>query len=363
MAALNELYEAVVVARNPVLSGPATFTELDRIVPLKSIAWSKELNRDGFGSVSIAPQDLPTSVGDAVRDPANNPIELWVYRNGIKVFAGPIIGYQIQGEEHTMTLVSRSILYYLRWMLPTQDYDWSTGEDPLVIAKTLIDDWQALTYGHFDIDTSTMGTSATSRELVIRKSDLQTVSRIITDLQLEDTGFDFYIDPITRDFITGTPIIGSDISNTFIIDNRNLRATNIFIDMTAGDFGTYLIMSGTDPDLTAPLIAERTSGENAFGRVGLGINFDGVLSQATLDRYADAAIQTFSLPRLQLGSQGSSTHIIVVEDIGPMDVTPGDTVAFQYDAGFGAFDELRDVLAVYVSAQEDGAEDVSLGLL
>ncbi len=173
-------YEIVSVRRTPQSGTVPTYTELG---PLRA----STLTVKDFKSLTPSECTLDVAMGSidadtktALRDLAAQPLEVWVYRDGTRIFAGPITGGDIAAD--TITLNCRGRLLYLGFMLVWADKAFS-GADLFTMAKTLIDDWQALTYGNFGRLTASMGTLGTTRALDIPgASEFPTVSASIAPM-------------------------------------------------------------------------------------------------------------------------------------------------------------------------------------
>lgn len=371
---IDVFYEAVLVDRVMQAAASPTFSVVDRILALESVVWSKDLNNEGFASVSTRPENVSSDVASRLLTPDEKPMELWIYRTDLqtnttqKVFAGPIIGLQIQGRNRTVTFHARGILYYLRYWYILQDYSF-TNTDQFTIAKTIIDDFQALSYGNYGIDTSGIGTSGVTRTQDYKRTELRNIGKILADLSADDSGFDFAIDPTTRALSFYYPQRGTDKSSTIVVDARNLMSFMAFLDLTAGDFASIAIGAATGFNLTTPLWSqkENTTRRSQFGAAIIASNFEGVENQATLDRYVQSLIDVHSNFRLVFGGAGGTTtgegsHLMPIEGFTPFDVDPGDTIAVTVDLGYGEYNLLRDVTQVVVRHEADGGERMTVAV-
>lgn len=364
-------YEAVLVDRTPTQLGPPTFTEVDRIQMLDKVSWSKELNNDGFGSVSTRPNRLSSDLATRLRSPEQNPMELWIYREGVKVYAGPLIGIQVQGAESTITFHSRGLLYYLRYMFLTQDYS-ATATDKFTVAKDLVDHWQNLDWGDFGIDTSGIGTSGDTIDADYKRTEIVNIARELARLSNPGgtNGFDFEIDPATRDLIFYDPQKGTDKSATHILDSRNMRQYSAFMDLTAGDFATTVVGAATGFELDGALWSQATDTvrRDQFGLVGLGASWNNLQIQSTLDDFVQTLVDIHSDFRLSFGGAGGAesgggTTVIPMVGFEPEDVEPGDTISVNVDFGFGEYALQRDVSRVVTSQTADGNEEMNVTVL
>jgi len=370
MAAVQ--YECVIVSRAMNISSAPTFTELDRIIELENLFWSKELNNDGMASVSTRPERLSDLIKTRLLSPDTLPMELWIYRAGVKVYAGPVIGYQIQGVNNTITFQSRGLPYYMRWMFLTTDMT-NASIDKFTAVKNLVDHWQNQNYGNFGIVTSGIGTSGDTVAIDYKRTEIVNIQEAISKLSNPElaNGFDFHVDPITRALTLYNPQRGTDKSTTVVIDERIMEGgISVFFDLTAGDFATTVVGSATGFLLDGALWTQK---ENAtrraqFGYAGLGAKWNDIEIQSTLDGYAQALADLHSNFSVSLSGtsgegEGGSAAIFPVTGITPIDIDPGDTVTFAPDLGFGQISIERDITNVNVSVSPEGEESIGLVLV
>ena len=362
---LSPHYEAVLASRTPNQSASPTLDIVDRIIELDHIGWSRELNGEGQASVSTRPERVSNDLKPYLQDPDNNPSELWIFREGTQVYAGPVVGIQIQGGHNTITLHSRGLLYYLRGWFVTTDLEY-VDTDQFTIGKNLVDHWQALDYGNFGIDTSAIGTSGVLRTRRYWRDELPNIGAELAELSQVDNGFDYVVEPDTRDLVFYNPQKGSDKSGIVIVDNRVLMTTSLFIDLTAGDFASEVLATGTGfLEKVVYTTKSNTTLRQNWGRWAVGANFDGVGEQtATLDDYAQELVDIISKHRFAVGEgEGGGQGFVPVEGLEPVvDIDTGDTITWAYDVGYDLVTLQRDVLTVQVSVGQEGEEQVSLML-
>lgn len=363
-------YDALLVDRIPQSGSAPLLVPVDRFPALGNVSWSKQLNDEGSASISTRPERISDEVKQRLLDPENRPMELWVYREGDLVFAGPVIGMQYQGRFHTLTLHSRGLLYYLRFIMPRLTYDFSTtGEDPFVIIKTILDFWQSQTYGNFGIDTSAIGTSSITRKVKYRRTDLFPLNEIVKDLSQADVdGFDYRVDPLTRQLTLHENGLGADKSTQVTVDARNLRSYSLFFDLTAGDFATEVFGAGQAQSEVFFASAQNSTRIINFGRLGLGVTVPDVEDQAELQDYVNSLRDVHSNIAVSFGGggggdEGEGTRMIPMTGMTPKDVDPGDTISVLVDLGFGEFEMARQVAGVFANVDLDGKENMNLTIV
>ncbi len=367
-------YEAVLVDRTPHPDGGSApnLIEIDRLTVLDRVTWAKELNGDGFASVSTRPERLEADLKERLLIPDERPMELWIFRDGDHVYSGPLIGIQIQGQNKTITFHSRGLAYYTRYMFLTADFE-RTDVDNFTVVRELIATWQDQSYGHFGIFDE-VGTPLSGNVIDVdyKRVELINIAQAIADLSLPaNDGFDFEFRPGDRRLYLYSPQRGADKTDSLVIDSRNLIQYAIFMDLTAGDFATTVVAAATGFDLIdGPFWSQKTNStrRSQFGYVGLGANWSGITSQATLDDLVQAMIDTHSNFPLSFGGsggekEGGTTKIKPTEGFGPMDVDPGDTISIDADLGYGEFALERDVQVVITSQDAGGDETMSVNLI
>ncbi len=358
-------YQIMLVERNPNESTGPILTAFDEIVQHEKLTWGESLDGLGFISFALQPDQQSTLVRSRLRDISFQGLEVWLYRDNVIVQAGPLIGLQPQGSTHNA--IVRSLTYYLRYMFITTDLS-HTAVDQYTIGKGLVDHWQALDYGDFGIDTSGIGTSGVVRTIDYKADEAPNVFRKLENLADADNGFEFFVDPTTRD-LTFTARKGSDKSATVIVDERNITSPNAFYSVAAGDFATHAIAIGADVDSTTPVIGVTSGGTPMFnwGRVGHVIAVDGVSTQSVIDEYAlnlfNAMNHVDFMPSpTGAGGSGVGTagSLIPSIDLDPTTVEAGDTITWSYDYGYGIISLARDIWSKTVNIDSSGTETIGL---
>lgn len=364
-------YEVVLVRRTQQQATSPTFLILDRIIEFENVSWSKELNNDGFGIVSTRPERLQPDIRAHMMFPDETPMEMWIYREGTLVYAGPLIGIQIQGENHTITLQSRGLLYYLRWMFLTSDMV-NASIDKFTAVKNLVDHWQGQDYGNFGIDTSGIGSSGDTIAIDYKRTEIVNIAEAISNLSnpAGANGFDFQVDPVTRDLILYDPQRGTDKSTSVVIDERNMPAGGVYFDLSAGDYATTVVGAGTGFQNDGALWtqATNTTRRAQFGYAGLGAKWSDIENQTLLNSYSQALVDLHSNFAVGMSGEGGSreggaANVFPVAGVSPPDIDPGDTIMWSPNFGFGQYQLTRDLSNINVSVNENGEESMTLQLV
>ncbi len=353
-------YEVVAYTRTPNSSTPPTLTEIGRIITLGGessgasggLSWSRELCSDGFMTVATSPENLVGGLATALKDLKANPIELYMYRDGVLRQRGPLISWQIEGN--TLVLQARGLLYYLRYMVLTVDK--AFDQDQAFIVRDLIDHHQDKSYGDFGLDTTPITSHGVTRERSYKRSDLINIQKEIRDMSEADNGFDIDVDPVDGDVILTNPQMGTDKSATVFLDARGMTDPNYAYSLAAGRFATASSASGTAEGnhikwASVIEISER----NAFGLAFVTTHVLGVTSTTEVQSYAAQASALAKKPYFV-----PSRNYFPVVGATIDDFDQGDTVSFVFDPGFGEFTIAQDIKSINVSVSPDGNEKLNV---
>ncbi len=324
-------FDPVLVARLPQSAASPTLTVVDRLV-VDRLSYTEELNRPGTATLSCPIRSISSAVKQRLADLVANPCEVWIYTDTVLHWAGEVQALSVDGQSVQLNCVG--LLGYTYRMGVTSDLTYS-GVDQFTIAKGLVDHWQALSYGNYGIDTSTVGTSGVTRDRVYLRDELHNIGQRLAELGAVDSGFDTRVDPITRKLVLAYPVSGTDLSASVFFDERNIDSASIAVSVAPDDVVSDISATGTSTTTgavnTTLYSAQNTAAvRSAFGRSWASKNFDGVSVQATLDGHANAYLAARSTQLLQPG-------VTVIPRIGAdiRGFRAGDTVTYSYDAGLG----------------------------
>ncbi len=353
-------YEVVAYTRVPNQSAAPTLAEIGRVLTLGGessgasggLSWSRELCSDGFLTVATSPEIVVGGLATALQDLKANPIELYLYRDGVLRQRGPLISWQIEGN--TLVLQARGLLYYLRYMILLEDKDFN--KDQALIAKDLIDQFQAKDYGNYGLVTSGITSHSVTRERVYKKTELINIAKEIRDLSEADNGFDIDVNVTTGAVILTNPQMGTDKSATVFLDARGMVDPNYAYSLAASRFGTAAAGTGTSEE-NASLWAEKidTATRNAFGLAYVTTHVLGATTAAEIQSYVN-----------QANDLGKAPYFVPSRNYFPVigatvdDFDQGDTVSFVFDPGFGEFTIQQDVKSTNVSVSPDGNEKLNV---
>ena len=352
---LGPVYDLVVVARVPQVNGPPALIEVD------PIEW-KDLK---YGNTLSASQDLEascliSSVTEAIlqrlRQLSELATELWLYRNGRVVFAGPLVGWRSSGE--SLTLSAQGLLAYLNLMVVTADLRFDQV-DQFAVVKTLVDQWQALDYGNFGIDTANVGASGVLRDGTYLKSELHNVGQRVAELGQRINGFDAEVDPVTRGLKLWYPVKGVDRSSgedAIVVDARNITSGDTLCSVAAGDLASEAFGTGSSAGGDSTLFSTQSNTElrARYGRTAITGTWSDVSEQTTLDAHTkgmlDARAETLIVP---------GPDVRVTPDADLDDYSVGDTIAYDLASQLGISGAFR-IRKQNVSVSSTGQESVTL---
>lgn len=344
-------YDIVAVGRTPQQTVTPLLAELGPLYADFSI--TEEVDGPGEADFSVDVETLGSDVKDRLRDLRAKPMEIWVYRNGTMIYAGPVIGGQISGTKVTMT--TKGLLYYLRYMLVTTDKTWTTT-DQFTIAKTVIDDWQGLDYGHYGLVATAIGTSGVTRTLDLPgATEPLVVADVIRDLGMADNGFDAEVVPSTRAVVLTNPSKGTDLSTSVFLE-RGIQSPDIRFSVAPGIVASdvYLTATGEGSDpLTATKFLAAT--RSTFGRSGFATSADSVNTQALADDLAQAVLDARGEALFQPGA-----NLLPVAGAGYDDFGVGDTVTYSFDAGLGRQTGTYRIAKRTLEVGDDGTETMGV---
>lgn len=348
------LYEVAVVGRVPAQAGSPTFLQVDPI-DWSKLTWSSTLSRPQSLSVTCKTATITEPVAQRLRTPDRLPTELWVSRNGRQVFAGPLLGGARNGDE--LTLECGGLLTYLQWMIVVADMRFDQI-DQFGIAAALIDQWQTLDFGHYGIDTSTVGVSGVLRDRSYVRDEIHQVGRRVEELGAVRDGFDAEIDPTTRKLQLWYPGKGVDRStgdDAIVFDGRNIDDQSAMFSIAPGDLASDAFGTGTKSGAETALWSEQANLDlrAAFGRSAVTGTF-GVEEQTTLDDYVGGLLDARDQP---LRAPGRKVRVPVDADLDAYDV--GDIVTYEVDDLLGIGGAWR-IRSRTVTVENTGAESVDL---
>lgn len=348
-------YTVSLVARTPTVTagGWPTLAEVDRI-RWAGLSYSDSIDGAPTMDVSAQVDGLSVACIARLRDLAATPCELWIYRDGVLVAAGPLISHTIQAR--TITLHGAGLRYYLTYTRYPFDIAVTTDYGQLIWFLLQVSAINAASYGNYGIAFAhLLAGSGSFATHTIRGVELKTLDEIISTLGDRDNGFEWYVDPPTRRLELVAPRRGADRSSSVFLDRRVLENATISQSVAAGTFGTvaYASSSGAAGELSAT--ATDTAKAAAFGVAHVATRRTDVVNAATMTDHATRLLADSSTAK-----QTTSQNLIPVTGADVGDIEAGDVVSYAYDAGLGLVAFTPRIRTKRVSVGDDGRETLSV---
>lgn len=314
-------YIMVCVARIPQAAGPPNFIEVDPI-DWTSINYTEALDEVPTLSASVKVNKLTEPVLQRIRTPHELPTEIWLFRNGKRVFSGPLLAGNVGGE--SVTFSAQGAASYVKFWHIVADMNF-TNVDQSLIVKALIDQWQNLEYGNFGIDTSAVIPSGILRTISYPYTELHKVDQRITDLAA--MGFNWGVNPASRALEIWAPTRGVDRSvgeDAIVFDARNVTSSDLTFSVAPGDLASEGLATGTVSGSDLPIVSTFSNAElrARFGRIGWTGNFEAA-DQGALDASLSTAIggrgEVLLVP-------GPNARVTLDSDLASYDV--GDSIGY-----------------------------------
>jgi hypothetical protein len=344
-------YEAVLLSRVPNPNGPQSLAEVCGLT-FTSLNLEKVLGDDGLCTLSCIVDTVETVGRERLRDLKAAPCELWVRRteNGItqKVHAGPVTALEI--NDRTLTLTSPGLRYYMRYWFRETDFA-ATGQDQSAIVRQLLDDYQAQPYSNMGLDTSVLPSTGIARDLALAGRDQKGLVDVFSEMGNRDNGFDLEVDPETRQVRLWSPLKGSDLSGSVIIDRRVIGSPKVSATVAAGVVATTVVGTGASTE-TASLSAtvEDATGLAQFGRATVPMTYSDVSDPVTLHDNVSYQLGIMSPQQLSV-----SPELMPVAEFGYGAFDTGDFVTYDYDAGLG--DQTAKLRVQRININVDGGRE------
>lgn len=342
---MTATWTATLVAVTPQQTTGPAFTELEDL-RYGSLTVTDELDGPDSTELSVAVDDLSDSAKERLLDVWRAPCELWVWRDSTKVFAGKII--QARLTNRRLSLAARGLLFYLGFMARDTDYV-VRDRDQTTIVKELVDYYQALDYGNFGLDTASLTETGVLRDLSYRAIEARSFDAVFAEMGGRSEGFELWADPASRQMFTVTPWRGQDLSDSVIVDARQVVDSTWGASCVPGQVATDVIATTSTPTGSAILArAGDSTLRAATGRMTAVRGFYGITQQATLDAHALQLVADLGVQVVTIGGR------LLPVDLPYGLVAAGDTVTFDHDFGLGPSSTSRRLRRVAASVDSAG---------
>jgi len=213
--------------------------------------------------------------------------------------------------------------------------------DQFTIVQGMVNQWQALDYGNFGIDTTSVGLSGVTRDGEWLRDELHNVGQRIEDLGKGNPGFDVEVDPASRKLQLWAPTKGVDRSSgedAIVIDSRNITSGDILCSVAIGDLASESFATGTASGADTTLFSTQTNAElrSKYGRSAVYQTYSDVKEQSALDAFALGLLEARTDTLLVPGPK-----VRVTPDADLADYTVGDTIAYELGSTLGVSGAFR----------------------
>jgi hypothetical protein len=333
------------------------------------VNFTQSLNAAGTFNGSILLSGLPATANAANSTiPGKNYVA--VDRDGIIVWAGPIWFREWDSASQHLHITAREFESYFerRRITTTQTY---TNVDQLLIAKTLINNAQAVTGGNVGVITGT----ETSTQLVSKtyyNYELKTVYQALLDLSRSTNGFDFNIaaaydggGSVSKTLVLGFPQSGVRYSSSsvtapvFEFPSGNIVEYQYPEDGSIAANTLYAIGAGSNEGMLLSTAVSSTQLAAGYPLLEDAVNYSDVTDTALLANLAAGQLAAVAYPPTTL-------KIVVPPYVDPVlgSYTVGSDARIRItDSRFPTgLDAVYRIVALNATPGENGPERVTLTL-
>jgi hypothetical protein len=278
-------------------------------LPITGVSFTQQLNQAGAFSAHLLLSGVNTygyNV-DAATTPTRNAI--YVDRNGILVWGGVIWSRSYNSADQILNITAREFESYFehRLIATTEAF---TNADQLLIARTLIDNAQALPSGDIGVITNSE-TSGILIDRVYYDYEYKNVYSAIQDLSKQDDGFDFNItveyDSVTnipkKTLVLGYPRTGNvdsgigDIQTpVFIFPAGNIVQYDYPEDGSIVSNNLYVTGAGSNEGKLQANAQDTASITDGFPLLDATVSYSDITDQTVLNELATAQVIALATP-------------------------------------------------------------------
>jgi hypothetical protein len=341
-------------------------------LPITGVSFTQQLNQAGAFSAHLLLSGVNTygyNV-DAATTPTRNAI--YVDRNGILVWGGVIWSRSYNSADQVLNITAREFESYFehRLISTTEAF---TNADQLLIARTLIDNAQALPSGDIGVITNSE-TSGVLIDRVYYDYEYKNVYAAIQDLSKQDDGFDFNItveyDNVTnipkKTLVLGYPRTGNvdsgvgDIQTPVFIfpagnivqydypEDGSIVSNNLYVTGAGSNEGKLLSNAQDAASITAgfPLLDATVSYSDITDQTVLNeLAIAQVIALATPPPIISIVVPAFVTPEYGTYDIGDDARLIIIDERFP-----------------DGLDAVYRIVGLNVLPGEDGPERVTITL-
>ena len=341
-------------------------------LPLTGVSFTQQLNQAGTFQARLLIAGINTDAFnvDASTQPGRNA--LYVDRNGTLVWGGVIWGRSYNSQEQSISITAREFESYFerRRISSTTAFN---NTDQLVIARTLIDNAQAVASGDIGVITGSE-TSGVLVDRVFYDYELKTVYAAIQDLSRQDDGFDFNIavayDPITNEptktLVLGYPRTGNVDSGVgdvgtpvFIFPAGNIVEYEYPEDGSIAANKLYVLGAGSNEGKLSATATDSTKLAAGWPLLEDQANYSDITDQTILDELATGQVLALSEPPPIIKIVAPA---FVDPEFGTYDIGDDARLIIQDPRFPNGLDEVYRIVGLNVQPGEDGPERVTITL-
>ena len=322
-------------------------------LPLTGVAFTQQLNQAGTFSGHLMLSGINTDKFNVDASTIPAKCGLYVDRDGILVWGGVIWGRQYNSQDQALTIQAREWISYFERRRITQTVDFD-AIDQLVVAKTLIEDAQAVASGDIGVEYNSAGQTASGIlvDRVYYSYELKNVFQAIQDLSRKD--FNTYYPRSGLVYTVGDincPVFEFPAGNIVEYEYPEDGSTtaNTIYALGAGSNEGKLISAASHPTILT----------EGWAVLEDQVNYSDVTDSAVLDNLAMGAVNAFTTPPITLKvvvpafvdpvygtyEVGDDARIIIIDDRFP-----------------NGLDAIYRIVGSSVEPGEDGPERVTLSL-
>jgi hypothetical protein len=280
--------------------------------------------------------------------------ELWLWRKGSLIFAGPL--WQISGDASAKVihLTANGLLSYLNFRRVDRTFTFAATSNGPAIAGTLITWTQSKSFGNLRIiDKHTNGPAlgyTVTYNFWERPNVLNEIQNLANNVV---TGFDYSIDPATREFRTYVPQRGSTIPTVLeyqsnLSDYSLPRAASTIVNSDAG----------LGPGDGEAMITRVVSDVQSMTKYGL---MEGEVDTKNAKSFVQVEQQARKDLNLRKGASTIPTLTMKGRDLPFIGTfNPGDKARIRIDNGYDQFDKVLRTTGYQLTVGTNDEESVNI---
>lgn len=343
-------YRIELLARQQQAGAAPIITLLGR-VPWSGLTWTDELDRPQAIQFSVPTRTLG-SAAVRLRDPFTTPLEVLVSKGTTAMAHGFVQGYTAEGAT-SLQVYAKGLLGYLEGAHEVADLVYGPATDLNLMAKDIIDRWQASAWGNYGLVTSGIVASGTTGELTIVGAELPNVLTLLQAIGRRSGGFNLDVVPSTRVVRVRSPLAGVSRTTTAIIDRRALVTAGMSVSVAPGDVGTEARATSLTTGGETLTASATSAAVSTWGRWIVTQRYDDVDQQSTLNGHATTLVGVVARAKFSTGP----TFLAAQPSLAPEAWEVGDTLGFVHDFGLGLVDRPVRVSSRRVSVPDDGGPE------